>query len=433
MRPEHDEGAPGRMDDPTEVRPAGAAGDALHRLPHALVRHGGLLLLVAAVLVLGVAAIIEFPETVEAEFSLVGSDPPVAVVAAGAGRLQLEVEDGEIVQAGTVVGTVGASDGAESAAAAAAELTRAARQIDVDGGTVVEFDMDVADAPESLRPELVRLERAVRLYDEHLDPASRAVRRATLRREMNYHEELAARQVEVNRLLEGQVELAGDLLRRYGRAKERGLVTVEHEVERAQALARERQALEEGRAQLRRHRHDARNAEVRLDELERRWSREEADGLDEVRAAQAALLEALTAWDREVLLRAPVGGRVALFDYRTDGHRLTAGDTVLLVVPPIRSPWAHVEVPAATVARIETGRPVRLQFHAFPSSRFGHVDAHVGAISEAAKGDSYALRVELADELRTTSGHPIPPRQGAVGTAEIVIRSRSLLSRILGL
>lgn len=418
-----------RIDDHASSRPAGATGDALHRLPHALVRYGGFLLLGAVALLVGVAATIEFPETLEAEFSLVGTEPPVAVVAAVAGRLELDVEDGERVEAGGVLGSVGGEGKAKSVAA----LARAVADLEIAAGAITELDVSIEDAPESVRPELVRFLRSVRLYEEHLDSGARAARRAALRRQVAHHEDLAARQETVNVLLEEQVELAADLLSRYGRAKQRGLVTVELEVERAQGLARARQALEEGLSQLQRHRHEARGAESRIEELDQAWTQEAADRLDEVRSAHAALVEGLTAWERSVLLRAPVAGQAALFDYRTDGRRVAAGDTVLIVVPTVDSPWAYALVSAASVALVEVGQPVRLEFRAFPSSRYGYVGARVTAISAAGKGDDYAVRVEPLDGLRTTSGHPIPSRQGIVGTAEIVTRNRTLLSRILGL
>jgi len=411
-----------------DIWEVGESGRILRAVPHRFIRHGAAFLLVGVLILLGVAAFLRFPDVVRAPFTLLDERAPAPVVARTDGRLILEVEDGERVVEGTVLGAV-EGGGDARAIARFAGLVRAVELRDESDITVP----GIADASSlgPLQPVYEALAQAVREHAAHRDPDARRTHLAALRTDVESNRELAAKQVAINEILAHDLELATELRDFHAQVTRAGAGTRQQELEGERAVTQAREALAAGEASLEQYRRQMLIASQKLADAEREWDLDAQGRMDAAKRAYAALLAALSEWERDNQLVAPFSGTVVLFDRRTSGPYVPAGDTVLAVAPESGVIEARIELPAATIGRVAEGQTVRLRFDAFPSLRYGHVEGRVESISDAPRGDVYYIRVSLPDGLETRSGHVIPARRGRVGTAEIIRGDRSLLMRMV--
>lgn len=81
--------------------------EVMSAVPPALLRYGiGVLLAVVCVMLIG-SMFFSMPDTVEASFTLTSDNPPAYILAGSSGRLmQLEVRNGQSVEAGTILGVI---------------------------------------------------------------------------------------------------------------------------------------------------------------------------------------------------------------------------------------------------------------------------------------------------------------------------------------
>jgi hypothetical protein len=81
--------------------------------------------------------------------------------------------------------------------------------------------------------------------------------------------------------------------------------------------------------------------------------------------------------------------------------------------------------------KVQVGQRVNLKFANYPYMEDGVVKGVVGKISSVPNGDSYALEVNLPDQMVSTFGKKLKFQQELKGTAEIITEERRLLDRIL--
>ncbi|MFO0726614.1 MAG: HlyD family efflux transporter periplasmic adaptor subunit [Myxococcota bacterium] len=136
-------------------------------------------------------------------------------------------------------------------------------------------------------------------------------------------------------------------------------------------------------------------------------------------------------------LVAPVAGTVVNLKVRGKGQLVTAGETLLELIPADATIIAGLDVQNKDISQVQRGMEVRVKLDALPEREFGPV---LGAITElpvgnaaglepTTKEDAYRVLATLDRQAVLKEGRPFPLRIGMSLKALIVVRYESILRR----
>lgn len=153
--------------------------------------------------------------------------------------------------------------------------------------------------------------------------------------------------------------------------------------------------------------------------------------------AYERLLSQIEQWEQNYLLTSPIEGRVALTMFWQENQNVTAGETIMTIVP-VEDGNHHgkIQLSQQGVGKVKTGQKVNIKFDDYPYMEFGFVQVNLTSISlvpygDAANGNIYIMDVEMPDSLVTKYGIPIPYRPEMSGTAEIITEDLTVFDRLL--
>lgn len=118
---------------------------------------------------------------------------------------------------------------------------------------------------------------------------------------------------------------------------------------------------------------------------------------------------------RRVELRAPYDGVVHQLNVHTVGGVISAGETVMLIVPASDSLSVEVRLAPETIDQVRTGQDVNLRFSAFNQRTTPEVRGRVARISADLSSDPrlnvsyYVARIEIPEAEIQSLGHRLKP------------------------
>lgn len=175
----------------------------------------------------------------------------------------------------------------------------------------------------------------------------------------------------------------------------------------------------------------------------RRLEAQTSQSLAGLESSRAALDErsASSAAQTSVVIFAPKSGRVSL-QTRT-GSAVNEGGALAVILPPGTQLKAQLWAPSRAAGFVQIGDRVRLLYDAFPYQRFGAGEGRVVAIASAPTNPNdlpfqteapealYRIDVELSRQHVTAYGRDWPLAAGSRLTGDVVLESRTLASTVL--
>lgn len=156
-------------------------------------------------------------------------------------------------------------------------------------------------------------------------------------------------------------------------------------------------------------------------------------------AGQTAALPALRARVARTEIRSPIAGTVNRVLVATIGGAVAPGAPLVEVVPRGDALVIEAQVRPSDIASVHIGQRTAVKLTAYDASVYGTLDGRVDRISPDAvindrSGEShYQVRVVTTrSSLRAPDGMVLPVTAGMVAEVDLIGRSRSILSYLLG-
>jgi multidrug resistance efflux pump len=144
-----------------------------------------------------------------------------------------------------------------------------------------------------------------------------------------------------------------------------------------------------------------------------------------------SLKSAIESWEQTFLIRAPVAGRVSLFNYWTANQNIHAGDEVMSIVPVKKQELiARLALPVQNSGKLKLNQKVLIKLNNYPYQEYGLLKGFVKTISLLPKDNHYSIEVALPDKLLTSFHKELDYKEEMQGSAEIITDELSLLSRV---
>lgn len=131
-----------------------------------------------------------------------------------------------------------------------------------------------------------------------------------------------------------------------------------------------------------------------------------------------------------------IEGIVAFTNYFQKNQNVSAGETVMTVVPKENKKIVgKIYLLPKGAGKIKVGQRVNVKLDDFPYNEYGTLRTEVKSISlvpiKKENANQYVIQVEFPSTLQTTYGKAIDFRQQMVGQADIITENTRLLERLL--
>lgn len=178
-------------------------------------------------------------------------------------------------------------------------------------------------------------------------------------------------------------------------------------------------------------------AEQNITEMEQQRAEQTNNLVIQLNVAREQLEANIRQWEQNYFLTSPINGMVAITKYWQRNQNITAGETMLTVIPQgSSSHFGKIYLSQQGAGKVQTGQKVNIKLDDYPYMEFGFVQVKLSGISmvpyeEAGIGNVFLLEVEMPDSLTTQYGINIPYRPEMSGTAEIITKDLTVLDRLL--
>ncbi|MEL6971533.1 MAG: biotin/lipoyl-binding protein [Bacteroidota bacterium] len=394
---------------------------------------GTAIVVIFILLILGLAAFIQYPDKLEFQVSVTSNPPPLPMVVQYAGQVeQVLVADGEQVQEGQVLMIL-------ASAARWPELQYLDSTLEV----LQQIDNPLAVAALKLR-EPLRLDKLSFTYTQLLNYTAELqekLRRQPVLQRMGYLDQQIAETDILRKNLDDQMEtlrlelaIAERNLQQYEELLRRESASQIEVDQSATRLLDVQRRIEEQRNRL----SQARSREASLQEQKTRLRAETDDELLNLwltwKAQVRSLQQEFYDWEDQHLLRASQRGQVVFFEPLSTGVPLASQQMPLGIIPQHDSLSYQAEglLPDLGSGDINAASEAYLEVLAYPSERYGKIKVEIQSIAAAPQsiGEGYRIVLHFPEGLTTTHGKTLQFRQQMLAQATILAEKRSLLNRL---
>lgn len=153
--------------------------------------------------------------------------------------------------------------------------------------------------------------------------------------------------------------------------------------------------------------------------------------LQELSQAIKSLRSQIETWEKTYLLKAPIDGKVSLFNFWTKNQNIKQGDEVLSIIPTEKQEViAKLSLPVQNSGKLKQGQVVNIKLNNYQFQEYGMLKGYVKTISVMPKDENYAIEVSLPNNLTTTYHKQLEYKQEMHGIADIITEDLSLFDRI---
>jgi multidrug resistance efflux pump len=173
------------------------------------------------------------------------------------------------------------------------------------------------------------------------------------------------------------------------------------------------------------------NLEKNKLQLQMQAYQEKEKHLQELSQSIKSLRTQIETWEQTYLLKAPIDGKVSLFNFWTKNQNIKQGDEVLSVIPTEKQEViAKLSLPVQNSGKLKQGQVVNIKLDNYQFQEYGMLKGYVKTISVMPKDDNYAIEVELPNKLTTTYHKQLEYKQEMHGIADIITEDLSLFDRV---
>lgn len=143
-------------------------------------------------------------------------------------------------------------------------------------------------------------------------------------------------------------------------------------------------------------------------------------------------------WKDRNLLISPISGQLEYLGFWKDNHFVQSGQELFSIIPEQSGIYGEVLIPSLGAGKVKVGQFANIKMHNYPYDEFGLIKGKVQSISrmnnvikqKEQMVDTYLVRIEFPDGLRTNFNINLPLDFESKGSIEIITKSKRLIERL---
>ncbi|MDR0803256.1 HlyD family efflux transporter periplasmic adaptor subunit [Fluviicola sp.] len=398
--------------------------EVLAHPPKWIVRSGNGLLLIIIVTIFSLARFIQYPDEIAGDVIVTTTKAPIELSNQSYIQLKsLNVSENQIVKNGELIAQFDVqakSKDIEKAKKYLNQIKDLKGQISLFNG---ELQLGI------FQEQWLTLLSKIREWNNEKSENITYQELASIKREISFREQLQAISSKKIKLSEGEYELIQEQLEGSERLAEQNAIS-------RQTLTQDKrthtQSLQSVQVQKEQH---VQNLIV-LNTLRKECLRLEHDAklkelqeFSEIQIGITSLLNGFNTWEKSAVWVAPCSGKVLFNKILQVNCFYKANEASVVVVPNGSGYNAIATITTTGAGKVRAGQKVFIELTDYPRSEFGTLEGIVNDITQIDKEGKYEVKIQLANQLKTTYGKQIPCKAQFKGTARIITRNKRLLTR----
>jgi multidrug resistance efflux pump len=404
--------------------------DFMSYTPTWLVKWGITVIFLIIAIILLLATVIRYPETLSGQITITTLNPTVTIINKVSGRLEkILVKDDSSVRTGDVIAAV------ESPATGTdvATLKNAINSIELrSNGLYLDFptfqdSLNLGD----FQAEYSQLINDLKQYQELTQNPFYTEKIKSIENQLKNQADLSGINNEVLKMSEKDMENAVRKNNIFKKLFEEKVISPLEFQEKQDELSRKQQEF----INLKRN---IVQTNIAITDLKR----QRLDLSNDFRTRQKALEQnifqkksnltnAIVNWQKNYIIKAYSNGRLKYVQNLTENQFIKQGEPLFLVVPQQNTYIGLTNVPSLNAGKLKVGQKVLVSLDSYSANDFGKVSGTVSKIFSATNQNTYTVQIAFKNGLMSSLKKQIPFKPQMAGSVNIITDNTSLTERLL--
>lgn len=402
--------------------------EMLSNPPSWIVRSGNGVFLIVLFVIIGLAWLIRYPDEIAGEVLVTSSKPPIELANQSYIQLKtLNVSENQKVRAGDLIAQFDIQ-------AKSGDIEKAKNYLNKLQSFRGQFQNQIPTFNQQLKlgtfqEQWTILHSKIAEWNSEYSENITRQELASIQREISFREQLHGISNKKIKLSEGEYELIQEQLAGSERLAEQNAISKQTltQDKRTQTQAMQSvQSLKEQHVQNLIALNDLRKEKLRLEHDEKL---KKLKMTSEIQTSISAIMYGFQSWEKNAVWIAPCSGKV-LFNKLLQVNRFYKANEASIVIVPNGSGYiAQAIISSAGAGKVKIGQKTFIELTDFPKAEFGMLEGKVSAMTQIDKEGKYEIRIQLANQLKTTYNKQIPFKAQLKGTVKIITKDKRLLER----
>jgi multidrug resistance efflux pump len=143
------------------------------------------------------------------------------------------------------------------------------------------------------------------------------------------------------------------------------------------------------------------------------------------------LTNAIINWQKNYIVKAYTNGRLKYVQNLTENQFVKMGEPLFLVVPQQNTYIGLTTIPSLNAGKLKVGQKVLVSLDSYSANDFGKVSGVVSKIFSATNQNTYTVQIAFKNGLMSSLKKQIPFKPQMVGSVNIITDNTSLTERLL--
>ncbi len=404
--------------------------EIMSHVPNWMIRWGISLIFLLIVGFLVVSYIVKYPDVIKGTVTLTTKEPPVKLVSKTAGEVsQLYFKDKDVVTKGDVIATINNVLTTEAKLILQQKIT--AIQTHLKNNNLANYQItDTTISFGTLQNDFSALIKNIAKYQNLVNENNMAFNIKNLKQQIKNNTILRSVTYQQLNTSKSQLKNASDKYKSDQNLYEKGVISKMQFYEEEKKYINAKNEVENLKKSAIQNSITITDLEKQLNDLEFNYNQQQKELLQDIKNNIANLNNALTNWDMNYQMTAPINGVLTYIEQINQNQYVETGKTLFAIVPNNQEYVGYVSIPKQGYGKIKKGQKVRLKFDNYPFQEYGQVNGEVNKISLIPNEDKYLIEIKLTNGLITSYKKQIDYTPEMSGTAEIITEDLRLLDRI---
>lgn len=413
-----------------EIRHSDDMQDIITAPPDWLLRWGITLFFGILVLIVGLSAIVKYPDIVKTQLKITAVDAPKPIVAKVLGKLsKLLVQDNQMVINGQPLAYLESTANHQEVLLLLKQLHQLQQQVQA-GEQVKNIFSNKENAYNigELQPAFQTFNQSLLTYQSSLSSGFYEKKKGFLQRDLlsldKQKSQLTAQKV----LQQRDFKIAGEEYEMNKKLEqEKAETTAELRAAESKYLSKQAPLVQTDASLITAgSNYEAKQKEIL--ELDNQVMEEKAKFIQ----ALNSLISQAEDWKNKYVLSASQNGKLSFAGIIQQNQVLQVGQEVFYINPGNDNYFGEMAIPQANMGKVKEHQQVLIKLHSYPFEEYGIIRGRISNISEVPYKDSVFLsKVNFNLKNTTDLKRPIHLKQGMLADAEIITEDATILKRIM--
>ncbi len=410
--------------------------EILTRVPKWTTRWGTTLIFGLMALIIVLAAVIKYPDTVKGGVVVTAQNPPVEMLLRDGGVVKsIEVQEGNWVNQGASL--IHVQNPVDRSSVTLLDSLLKSISVSLYDTLLIEIDQDTLPDFGRMQEDVQGLRYLVNEYNSILTERGQynSAVIQNLKKQNTFHNRMSTILARRLKIAESELGNISSKLDSYRKLYDKGLVSKVELIQEESLFNETKDEVENLKVEY--VDNQLSNQKIKHSLLDLEFNQEEDKRKKhEALQRQIDVLEnEIAEWKQVYVLSAPTPGQISYLSTVNVGDFIQPNTPVIAVIPKDQKKQGEIQVNANGLGKVAVGQKVIIELDEYPAVDYGKLTGTVESISripiDGEDGPTYNIRVNLPDDLKTSYKKSIKLTGELNGKAKIVTKDRSILQRIL--